>query len=570
MSNELPPPEGIVPVIDNTLFSIVTSIKEDTTQLTKYQKALLEKLGVDTSTLINKLQQEYSENKTFREATYRENTYRRKMDEQESKARQGYMEFLEKIYGANSEVVDRLTKAYDISNKTNIILESMHGDYVRALQGVMQGDSKEAQGARRSYIRGEAAARDKTALGDFFVGMAEKTGFAKGGGLLPWVLQRFAGQSVKGRAEDRKYKEQHYGARNVSEYTGAAPGAYDKLVESLDLTRRAKVASRNAMLNAMMPGGSSIDGGGGKSPKGQGLLTDGTPFGGTSASRQNLAKLPSWAAVPALVLLDALTSGRGGAGAGAPEKSKMSGGVKGVLAALGVLGAGILVARGKLGAVIAGVGKALSKMGPLFTKMGPAFSKAVGGVVKKLPLIGAAIQVVSTAGKVIGIQKDKGLSKQEKTVRSSMAIGGGVGALGGAAAGAAIGSIVPVVGTAIGGILGAIVGGLAGDYAGTAVGKKVGEKIAGVQPKKYHSGGVVTQGGNMEVDAKLEQGEVVLPRSIAPLYQQIAVSTTATAAILKKDVMEVLRSIEELLGDIKGKVNVAGFPGATRVGSIGG
>lgn len=101
----------------------------------------------------------------------------------------------------------------------------------------------------------------------------------------------------------------------------------------------------------------------------------------------------------------------------------------------------------------------------------PKASSRFGGLLNKIPLIGTALAVGSSALDIAYAPEGQ----------RGTAVGGGLGGLGGmwaggkmgAAAGAALGSVVPVIGTAAGGAIGGVVGGTAGYIGGNAIGENI-------------------------------------------------------------------------------------------------
>jgi hypothetical protein len=95
-------------------------------------------------------------------------------------------------------------------------------------------------------------------------------------------------------------------------------------------------------------------------------------------------------------------------------------------------------------------------------------ARAAGGLLKRIPLLGAAITGLFALSDMDTINKDSSLTDEQKSTKKAGVTGGAAGALGGMAAGAAIGTMIfPGVGTVIGGIIGGI--------GGEKIGKTVGE-----------------------------------------------------------------------------------------------
>lgn len=115
-------------------------------------------------------------------------------------------------------------------------------------------------------------------------------------------------------------------------------------------------------------------------------------------------------------------------------------------------------------------------------------SKAVGGVLKRIPLLSAALAAVGMGTSVYASETDDTKTREEKDKSTGKAVGGGSGAIagalaggaGGAKAGAVVGTLLGgPVGTAIGAAIGGIVGGVAGSFFGEKAGDIVGESVGG-------------------------------------------------------------------------------------------
>lgn len=101
--------------------------------------------------------------------------------------------------------------------------------------------------------------------------------------------------------------------------------------------------------------------------------------------------------------------------------------------------------------------------------------QAAGGVLKKLPLIGSALEAGAGGVNAVNIANDATLSEAQKeraqAVNAGRTVGAIGGGLGGAAAGAAIGTaLIPILGTVIGGVLGGWLGTDGGRIVGGAIG----------------------------------------------------------------------------------------------------
>lgn len=113
--------------------------------------------------------------------------------------------------------------------------------------------------------------------------------------------------------------------------------------------------------------------------------------------------------------------------------------------------------------------------------------KGIGGALKRVPLLGAALAAVGIGAGVYESETDDSLSRAEKDKKTGGAVGGGTGAIGGmlagGAAGAKLGATLGLlggpVGVAIGTGIGSLVGGIAGGFFGEKAGAIMGEKVGG-------------------------------------------------------------------------------------------
>lgn len=130
--------------------------------------------------------------------------------------------------------------------------------------------------------------------------------------------------------------------------------------------------------------------------------------------------------------------------------------------------------------------------------------KGIGGVLKRVPLLGSLLAAVSIGADVYSSESDDKATRAEKDKTTGKAVGGGGGAIagmmaGGAAgakAGALVGLIGGPVGAAIGAAIGGVVGSVAGGFFGEKAGAIVGEKV----------GGWVTELRNADIPGKLMAG----------------------------------------------------------------
>ncbi len=132
------------------------------------------------------------------------------------------------------------------------------------------------------------------------------------------------------------------------------------------------------------------------------------------------------------------------------------------------------------GGAAGGAGQAAKKPG-LLARAG----KSVGGALKRIPLLGAALAAVGIGAGVYDSESDDSLTRAEKDKKTGGVVGGGAGSIGGmlaggaagAKAGALLGAFGGPVGVAIGAGLGSVVGGVAGGFFGEKAGGIVGEKV---------------------------------------------------------------------------------------------
>lgn len=165
---------------------------------------------------------------------------------------------------------------------------------------------------------------------------------------------------------------------------------------------------------------------------------------------------------------------------------------------LGMIGTMLMAALGPLMVLLTRipvVGPILSKMAsmvpaltlqklPTSTAGGGLLSKTASGangLLKRVPILGAALAAVGSGLGVYESETDSSLSRAEKDKKTGAAIGGGVGTIGGmmggAAAGAALGALGGPIGIAIGGIVGGAAGAFFGEEAGKVIGETIGEWV---------------------------------------------------------------------------------------------
>ena len=135
-------------------------------------------------------------------------------------------------------------------------------------------------------------------------------------------------------------------------------------------------------------------------------------------------------------------------------------------------------------------GGAASTTASTAAKGGGMLSKAasgVKGVLKRVPLLGAALASVGAGLGAYNSETDDTLTRAEKDKKTGEAVGGGVGTIAGmmagGAAGAKIGALAGLiggpVGVAIGTAIGGTIGGAAGAFFGEDAGKVIGETVGG-------------------------------------------------------------------------------------------
>jgi hypothetical protein len=143
-------------------------------------------------------------------------------------------------------------------------------------------------------------------------------------------------------------------------------------------------------------------------------------------------------------------------------------------------------APGIPGGAVGDAAESVAKKPGLLARAG----KGIGGVLKRVPLLGALLAAVSIGSDVYSSETDDKTTRAEKDKNTGKAVGGGGGAIAGmmagGAAGAKAGALVgliggPVgvaIGAAIGGVVGSVAGGFFGEKAGAIVGEKIGAWVA--------------------------------------------------------------------------------------------
>lgn len=111
----------------------------------------------------------------------------------------------------------------------------------------------------------------------------------------------------------------------------------------------------------------------------------------------------------------------------------------------------------------------------------PGVASRLGGIAKRLPVIGVALALGSAALDFAYAPEGQGMSVLG---RDAAGLAGGfagmkAGGLLGAKLGAAAGTLIPGVGTAVGAVAGALIGGIAGGIGGDWVGQKLAESFQG-------------------------------------------------------------------------------------------
>jgi hypothetical protein len=137
-------------------------------------------------------------------------------------------------------------------------------------------------------------------------------------------------------------------------------------------------------------------------------------------------------------------------------------------------------------------GGAASKAADGGGMLGKAASGAKG-LLKRVPILGAALAAVGSGLGVYDSETDARLSRAEKDKKTGAAIGGGVGTIGGMMGGAAAGASLGALGGPIGIAIGGFIGGAAGAFFGEDAGKIIGETV----------GGWVTEVRNADIPGKI-------------------------------------------------------------------
>ncbi len=102
---------------------------------------------------------------------------------------------------------------------------------------------------------------------------------------------------------------------------------------------------------------------------------------------------------------------------------------------------------------------------------------ALPKLLKKIPLIGAAVTGLGAVFNLFSDEGNQNLTREEKTKRHGKTVGGAAGALGGMLGGAKLGAMIGALGGPIGSAIGAAVGGIAGGFFGDSAGSIIGEKV---------------------------------------------------------------------------------------------
>lgn len=139
--------------------------------------------------------------------------------------------------------------------------------------------------------------------------------------------------------------------------------------------------------------------------------------------------------------------------------------------------------------------------------LGAGLSRAVGGLLKRVPVVSTAINFVLNDQKGVGFWENLARSLSESLLGM---VGAAAGAKVGAGIGAAIGTgVFPFVGTAVGGVIGGALGGIIGSIMlgqlGDYGGAKIYETLSG--EKSTDTGNVIknlVEGASMEPDAALK------------------------------------------------------------------
>lgn len=158
---------------------------------------------------------------------------------------------------------------------------------------------------------------------------------------------------------------------------------------------------------------------------------------------------------------------------------------KGTLAKLAALAKmrGTAAGGGIFGALL-GALPGLGAMAPVLGALGAsAAAAAVGvkGLAKRIPVVGAVVELITGALEDRNLAADETLTAGERTTRRAANAGSTAGGIGGALAGAALGGAAA---GPVGAIIGAVAGGLAGRAGGGAAGGALGSVSA-----RFESGG---------------------------------------------------------------------------------
>ena len=111
------------------------------------------------------------------------------------------------------------------------------------------------------------------------------------------------------------------------------------------------------------------------------------------------------------------------------------------------------------------------------SKIFKGFGRAAKSAAKSLPIIGAAVSLLSGGAEIASVMNDENLSDTEKK-EELIKTGGGIA---GSSAGAAIGGVVGAIGGPLGVALGSALGGFIGDW----LGRKGGEVVANTSAEQY-------------------------------------------------------------------------------------
>ena len=125
------------------------------------------------------------------------------------------------------------------------------------------------------------------------------------------------------------------------------------------------------------------------------------------------------------------------------------------------------------GGILGGIGGIGGAAGGL---LGSLFK---GGLLKKLPVVGALLGALGFASEVSANEGDDSATRKDKDKANGKAAGGLAGTIGGGIAGAKLGGMAGAALGPIGAAIGAVVGGIAGSFFGDQAGQILGQQFGG-------------------------------------------------------------------------------------------